>query len=144
MIETEESQANHVKVTMTGTNPVKASHDVILLPFVQAKAPVPAWWVTPVRNAQEANMAWAVITDQSLDTVDVNSKCWPKAVVDAAGIFSIENKVGIPVLVNTKALAEGDELKVILPSPKRTQDEHAAAPITATSILRGSKKTRRE
>ena len=66
-----ERQANHVQVTMTGRNPLIRSHDVILLPFVQVKAPVPAWWVTNVRNAEEANMAWTVITNQSLDTVDI-------------------------------------------------------------------------
>ena len=113
---------------------------MILLPFVHVKAPVPRWSVTPVRNAQEDNMAWAVINEHSLDTVDVSSKMWPKDFVDAAAIFSIENKVGIPVLVNTKAITVGDELTVLAQGPKRAQDEPSTAPITTTSILKKNKK----
>ena len=135
-----ESQANHVKVTMTGKNPLTLSHDAILVPFINAKTLVPAWWVTSVRTTEEANMAWAVITDQSLDTVDVcQTKGFAKDFVTKAMIFSIEQKVYIPVLVNTKAIAVGDELTLFTPPSKRASDEPTAAPITATAILKKSK-----
>lgn len=112
-----------------------------LVPATSEKAVAPLWFVTHVTDQASANMAWEWVDIHNISAVDsanlppAKARRLKKGDMPASSKdLVIDHTVHFPVLVNTRDLQPGEELKCY--KPKAEAPARTTKPITATQLAK--------